>query len=159
MLGKVSPLDVQITLDHCQQDNASAAAVLSTQSVGLRTDVTGFGLLGHLQTTLPHGLGATIDASTVPLLPGAVEAYRRGVRPTILEANQRVTQPALSDGLTAEVSALLHDPQTSGGLLISLPQEQAEQAVSALVKAGYTQASIIGSLTANTTIEVRNQWG
>lgn len=147
MLGKVDPSAVQSVFAHCQQSNAAAAGVLAGFDVGLRTDVTGFGLLGHLHSTLPTGLGASLTLATVPMLAGAREAYERGVRPSLLEANQRVTAPNLRGAFSASDSALLHDPQTSGGLLVSLPSHQAKSALEALWHAGYPDGRQIGTLT------------
>lgn len=164
MLGKVSPLDVQTALDHCEQDNGGAAIVLDDFKVGLRTDVTGFGLLGHLQTLLPGtpGLGARIESSAVPILPGASTAFEAGVRPTILEANQRATAGSLlassSPSMTPEVSALLHDPQTSGGLLVSVAQAETDAVLAALRAAGYLHSARIGSLTTTGKLEVVESW-
>lgn len=158
MLGKVHPLSVQAVMDHCEQDNAAAAVVFAEHAVGLRTDVTGFGLLGHLQTSLPAGLGASIDASRLPVLDGALDAYRRGVRPTILSANQSATASALNNPLQPEVSAILHDPQTSGGLLVSVPAPSENAVLSALQSAGYTAAQTVGVLTPSGKLEVTKQW-
>ena len=158
LFRSVSPLDVQTTLEHCEQDNARAAEVLAGFDVGLRTDVTGFGLLGHLQTSLPLGLGASINARTLPVLPGALLAYSAGVRPTILTANQKVTRPMLREEPAPEVSALLHDPQTSGGLLVSVRSEQAEAANAALIHAGYSHSCIIGAITNDGRVEVSGSW-
>jgi selenide,water dikinase len=158
MLGRVHPLAVQAVMDHCQQDNAAAATILARHTVGLRTDVTGFGLLGHLQTSLPSGVGAKIDGASIPILAGALEAYRLGVRPTILSANQSATASALSVSLTPQVSAILHDPQTSGGLLVSVARDEAQAVISALHAAGYTRAHTIGVLNATSKLEVTDQW-
>ena len=132
--------------------------VLSAFDVGLRTDVTGFGLLGHLQSSLPSGLGAKLDVDALPLLPGALTAYRAGVRPTILNANQQVTRPMLHAEPTADVSALIHDPQTSGGLLFSLSSKHAQAAISALVDAGYSHSCVIGMVTNDGVLEVAGSW-
>ena len=158
MLGKINPIHVQTTLEHCEQDNARAAEVLGEYDVGLRTDVTGFGLLGHLQSSLPSGLGAFVDVRSLPLLPGAVSAYHAGVRPTILSANQKVTRPLLLKEPAPEVSALLHDPQTSGGLLVSVPSEQAEAINDALIDAGYSFSRVIGTVTNSGKLEVSGSW-
>ena len=158
MLGRVHPLAVQAVMDHCQQDNAAAANILARHTVGLRTDVTGFGLLGHLQTSLPSGVGAKIDGASIPILAGALEAYHLGVRPTILSANQSATASALSVSLTPQVSAILHDPQTSGGLLVSVARDEAQAVISALHAGGYTRAQTIGVLNATSKLEVTDQW-
>ena len=156
MLAKADPDAIQATFDACEQDNSEAARQIAGEAVGLRTDVTGFGLLGHLQATLPQGLGARLVFADIPVLPGAVAAFHAGVRPSILEANQRVTAELLShrESLDPAVSALLHDPQTSGGLLFSLPASRAQAVVSALRKAGYTEAAVIGALDPTSRIEV-----
>ena len=147
MLGKVHPHAVETALKHCEQDNAQAARILEPYATGLRTDVTGFGLLGHLQTEVPDGLGACVSAKAIPLLPGALDAFRAGIRPTILDANQRATAQALCNAPSPEISGLLHDPQTSGGLVVSVAQSDVEAVLAALHAAGYDQSAWIGRLT------------
>ena len=154
MVAKVDPAAVQAAFDACQQDNSEAASQIAGEAVGLRTDVTGFGLLGHLQSSLPEGLGAKLEFGLIPVLDGAQAAFEAGIRPSILEANQRVTAPVLAQPLDKTSSALLHDPQTSGGLLFSLPVERADGVVAALREAGYAQATVIGVITDTSTIEV-----
>ena len=148
MLGRVLPQHVQAAFDHCEQDNAAAATAVADCAIGLRTDVTGFGLLGHLLSSLPDGLGAILDADALPLLAGAREAFDAGVRPSILAGNQRATAGHVSADLPASLGALLHDPQTSGGLLLSLPAAEAAKALKALRAAGYPAATEIGRLHA-----------
>jgi selenide,water dikinase len=94
------------------------------------TDVTGFGLIGHArEMALASGVTVEIDAAAVPLLPGALEYARRGAIPGGLKNNQAFAscdvEPA--EGTAAEVEALLYDPQTAGGLLVSLPEAAAER--------------------------------
>ena len=164
MLGRVLPQDVQAAFDHCEQDNAAASAAVADFALGLRTDVTGFGLLGHLLSSLPEGHGAVLDASALPLLAGARTAFDAGVRPSILSGNQRATAGQVSPDLPESLSALLHDPQTSGGLLLSLPATEAAKAVKALRAAGYPEASGIGHLKAISPggaalrVEVTGSW-
>ncbi len=160
MLGRVSPQAVQDAFDHCQQDNAAAASVLADFASGLRTDVTGFGLLGHLLAELSatqheepsSKLAARLFTSALPLLDGAQDAFTAGVRPSILAGNQRATegkvtmQARAARYLPDTLSAILHDPQTSGGLLVSLPPEQGEAALTALRAAGVVKAAHIGTL-------------
>ncbi len=148
MVGRVLPQHVQAAFEHCVQDNAAASAAVADFAIGLRTDVTGFGLLGHLLSSLPDGLGAVLDADALPLLAGAREAFDAGVRPSILAGNQRATAGHVSADLPESLGALLHDPQTSGGLLLSLPAAEAPKALKALREAGYPAATEIGRLHA-----------
>ena len=164
MVGRVLPQDVQAAFEHCEQDNAAASAALADFDIGLRTDVTGFGLLGHLLSSLPEGHGAVLDASVLPLLTGARDAFDAGVRPSILSGNQRATAGHVSPDLPESLSALLHDPQTSGGLLLSLPAAEATKAVKALRAAGYPEATEIGHLKTMSSegavlrVEVTGSW-
>jgi selenide,water dikinase len=164
MVGRVLPQDVQAAFEHCEQDNAAAAAALANFDIGLRTDVTGFGLLGHLLSSLPQGLGALIHTEALPLLTGARDAFDAGVRPSILSGNQRATAGHASPDLAESLSAMLHDPQTSGGLLFSLPVAEASAAVMALREAGYREAAEIGGLRdlltaeAGLKVEVEGSW-
>lgn len=86
------------------------------------TDVTGFGLLGHLQEMLTDQLAATVRYTKVPVLSGVQEAIDRGIASSLLPANRRFLQSVdVSAGL--DVSLLL-DPQTAGGLLLGVPEEK-----------------------------------
>ena len=130
MLGRVLPQHVQAAFDHASR-NAAAAAAVADCAIGLRTDVTGFGLLGHLLSSLPDGLGAVLDADALPLLAGAREAFDAGVRPSILAGNQRATAGHVSADLPASLSAVFHDPQTGSGAAV-LPAAEAAKALKAL---------------------------
>ncbi|MEM9779587.1 MAG: AIR synthase-related protein, partial [Pseudomonadota bacterium] len=107
------------------------------------TDVTGFGLAGHLLAMLrASGASATLKLGAIPLLPGALDLAEAGTRSTLFEANKR---RAPLDKETPRAN-LLQDPQTSGGLLAALPAAEAEGCVSRLRSAGY-HAAHIGQIT------------
>ena len=94
------------------------------------TDITGFGLLGHgRELALGSGVTLEIEASTVQFLPGASEYAAAGAIPGGLKNNREFVSDsvALDGNLPGEVEALLYDPQTSGGLLISLPPADADK--------------------------------
>ena len=111
------------------------------------TDVTGFGLLGHLlEMARPSGVDAGLRMSALPLLEGAVECVARGIVSSLQGDNERV-RPALRNPEQFEKDPrypLLFDPQTAGGLLASVPQDRAEACVVALRALGYPDAAIIG---------------
>ncbi|MGR3756015.1 MAG: selenide, water dikinase SelD, partial [Tranquillimonas sp.] len=135
--------DVARALDLMQQDQGAAARILGAAHA--MTDVTGFGLAGHLLGLLDaSGLGAEIDLAAVPLMPGAADLARRGIRSTLFPANAeaaaRMTLPGRPE------AALLFDPQTAGGLLAALAPPAAADALDRLRAAGY-QAALIGTLS------------
>jgi selenide,water dikinase len=120
--------------------NASAARILRAHGVTACTDVTGFGLAGHLaEMTRASGVAATIWRDVVPVLPGALELVAQGIESTLAPDNARAV-PNLN---TEARERVLIDPQTSGGLLGGVPSGRAGACLRALIAAGMT-AAIIG---------------
>lgn len=119
-----------------------AAAILSPHAHAM-TDVTGFGLAGHLgNICAASGVGAEVAVQAIPLLPGALRLAEAGIRATLDPQNRA----ALAGRVTAPESALgalVFDPQTAGGLLAAVDAEQADGVVAALRKAGH-DAALIG---------------
>jgi selenide, water dikinase len=117
----------------------TAAAVLAPVARAM-TDVTGFGLAGHLLEMLEaSGVAAELRLDDVPLMPGALALAEAGVGSSLLPANLA----ALGGRLTGEIAAggaLLADPQTAGGLLAAVPEELAVELVAALRAAGHKAA-------------------
>lgn len=126
---------------------ASEAAVLARAGAGAMTDVTGFGLLGHLRRlAAASGVDAELLLSAAPMLPGAEALAAAGVQSSLAPANRAALFGALSGGGTDDPrEALLYDPQTAGGLLAALPAEAAASAIEDLESAGI-DARIIGRL-------------
>ena len=88
------------------------------------TDITGFGLVGHLrEMLLASDVSATISASTIPLLPGALDCVHAGHIPGGLGNNRDFAECAVGygAGVAGDLRTMLYDPQTAGGLLISTP--------------------------------------
>lgn len=109
------------------------------------TDVSGFGLAGHLgEMLVASGLGAVLEASALPALPGARALLARGVRSSYAAQAAEAAPPLL--GGDATTHALLCDPQTSGGLLFGVPAHRAGEALAALHAAGESEAAVIGTL-------------
>ncbi len=122
-------------------NRAAAGAMLAAGAHGC-TDVTGFGLIGHArEMALASAVTIEIDAACVEFLPGAIDYARRGALPGGLKNNREFASCAvdLARRLAPEIESLLYDPQTSGGLLISLPEAGA-RAIAAQLPA----ARIIG---------------
>lgn len=111
------------------------------------TDITGFGLLGHLlEMVRASKTSAELMADKVPLINGVREYYQAGTVPGGTLQNLAYTEPYLQwkDGTTESTKAILADAQTSGGLLISTPQDTADKLLEEIRKGGATEASIIG---------------
>lgn len=133
---------VQAALDAMDQSQAMAATILAPVAHAM-TDVTGFGLAGHLSNILKASrVGARVDLEAVPLMDGAVELAALGVRSSLWDANRAAVGWEMPDTPQA---ALLFDPQTSGGLLAAVPAGKARSATSELKKSGYS-AAIIGEI-------------
>ena len=123
---------------------AQAAAILAPLAHAM-TDVTGFGLAGHLGEMLAEdGLGALLSTGAIPLLPLAAEIVAAGTEAHLAAANRAGAPPVHGAG---PVAALLNDPQTAGGFLAALPPEVAAGALAALHAAGEVDAADIGMVT------------
>jgi selenide,water dikinase len=106
--------------------NRRTAELIANVQVHAVTDITGFGLLGHAAEIARHsGVGLQIEAGALPLLPGALSYARHGIIPGGLKRNRDYLETGGHVSYAASVEEplrlLLHDPQTSGGLLIALP--------------------------------------
>lgn len=129
--------------------NKTAAEVMLNIGVSAVTDVTGFGLLGHLREMVQGGnVGASIAASYVPLLPAVEALAEQGAVPGGTRANMRSTHSAVEydTTLTDTMRLILNDAQTSGGLLIAVPAEKSARLVEDMRAAGVTAAAVIGEI-------------
>ncbi len=117
------------------------------------TDVTGFGILGHLMEMANAAHSKFIlDFSQLPFYPHARDMYAKGETTGSNKANQAMVNTYALDirrTLTQVDQGLLYDPQTSGGLVFSLPATDAPALVSLLKKQGVPHAAVIGEVTAN----------
>ena len=165
----------QPLLDAMLRSNQPAAELLDKYDVLAATDVTGFGLAGHLLEMLRAAdLAAEIDLASVPLLPGAAELFKEGLESTLapenrgveaeMDISQSLTLMGWIGGLDAvavwgekreDVShwlrehaafAALFDPQTCGGLLIATTAEQTESLMKELKQVGDARAAVVGSV-------------
>jgi len=129
--------------------NDAAAEVARRLGATAATDVTGFGLAGHLGDLLQaSACGARVEVSRLPALPGAIELFAAGARSTAHEETRRAAR-----GLTIQSDLagdprleLLFDPQTSGGLLLALPSSSAEELVAEVTAKTGLAAAIIGDV-------------
>jgi selenide, water dikinase len=132
--------------------NKISSEIAQRFSVHGMTDVTGFGLIGHArEMALGSKVGLRITASRVPLLEGALTCVDQGYVPGGLLANRDFAECLVTyaETVPANLRTLLYDPQTAGGLLISLPAAEADQLVLELHSAGIFSASHIGEVFAS----------
>jgi selenide,water dikinase len=138
--------------------NRQAAACFRDHGATACTDITGFGLLGHtVEMIRASNVNAEIDLDPLPILDGAADTVRLGILSSLQPANVRLEQ-AVSNGNDArhhEHYPLIFDPQTSGGLLASLPPERAQSCLEALHALGYEHAAIVGRVTAKSDRQAR----
>jgi selenide,water dikinase len=130
--------------------NRDAAEAALEAGVHAMTDVTGFGLLGHLlEMCTASNVQAVVDVSTLPLLPGAVDLAEKGLVPGGTRRNLDHARKALTlEGQVPELDQLIAaDAQTSGGLLIAVSQEKVERLVALLKQKGTPAAAVIGEIT------------
>lgn len=132
--------------------NRDAADAMREAGASAATDVTGFGLLGHLRNVVAaSGVGATIWASEVPVLDAARAYVARGIAPGGTHANLRflADHVRFDDDVSREERLLLADAQTSGGLLIAIAKERLPTLLSALGARGTPAAAVVGEITAS----------
>ena len=148
-LLKVRGRWIDAALDSMCVSNARGAQILRDFGATACTDLTGFGLLGHLvEMTRPSGVDAELDLGALPVLDGAQETAVAGILSSLQPANVRLRRALRNQAemLDHPRYRLIFDPQTAGGLLASVPGERAAACVAALCTAGYTHTAVIGRI-------------
>lgn len=130
------------------QLNRYAAEVMERYEVHACTDITGFGLLGHsFELSAASAVDIELDSTAIPLLPEAAEAASMGLVPAGAYANREyLKQIVFHSTVPVNVQDLLFDPQTSGGLLMSLPAGQVNAILRDMRAAGVDAANCIGKI-------------
>jgi selenide,water dikinase len=155
LAGEAHPAWIDAALTTMQSDQAPLVALLARHGCCACTDITGFGLLGHLGEMLGGAVRVQLDLAAIPAHAGALQLLERGVTSSLAPAN--ATALALLDAggpvqLLGEASPerlqLLIDPQTCGPLLAALPEERAPEALRALHASGFAEAAVIGRVAA-----------
>ncbi len=130
--------------------NRAAAEAMTTAGVTTTTDVTGFGLAGHLsEIAVQSGVEAEVYAESIPLFSGVLELVRDGVISGAVERNREYASAFVKPekGVGEDLETVLYDPQTSGGLLVAVRKSKAPGFLAALQKKGVGQAAVIGRIT------------
>ena len=154
MAGAAQPQWIDAALAQMQQCQASLVELLNHRGCRACTDVTGFGLLGHLGEMLaasPENCRVTLEPAAIPALPGALALLSAGWASSLAPSNasalallgERIELQRQAD---AAHQALLIDPQTCGPLLAAIPGDQLAEALSDLQQAGFGEAAVIGQV-------------
>jgi selenide,water dikinase len=149
MRGKAKGRWIDGALAAMLQSSREAARCLHDHGATACTDVTGFGLLGHLvEMARPSGVDVVLSLDALPLLDGALDTVRLGIFSSLQPQNVRLRRAIRAVEAFAQSPRLplIFDPQTAGGLLASVPGERANACLAALHDRGYADAAIIGSV-------------
>lgn len=146
--AEMFPESVKIAYAEMVRLNKYAAEIMANYSVHACTDITGFGLLGHLfELTEASAINVTVNSVKVPVLPDALAAAEMGFVPAGVYNNRKhYTAVNFAENVSEAMRDVLFDPQTSGGLLIALSKDEAMVMTEQMVSAGIT-AAVIGEIT------------
>ncbi len=137
--------------------NRRAAELAAPLTISAATDITGFGLIGHLyEMVRENGLGAVVDTSQLPLFPGVWDAIDAKAFTGAHRTNREYVE-SFNIPVTAALEKygqIVFDPQTSGGLLLALPENEASGLVESLISEGHS-AACIGRITEDASIVVQ----
>ncbi len=156
--GKLPLKDLEPLLPQVAALNRAAMEIALKFGVHSCTDITGFGILGHaLEMATASSVRIELEFSALPSYPNAVDMYRKGETTGSNRANSKLVEDSLH--ICARLSEGQHqwlfDPQTSGGLLLSVPAPLAETIVNQLKGAGVSSACVIGKVESSHHPEIR----
>tara|TARA_B100001123_G_scaffold329350_1_gene370921 strand:- start:39 stop:758 length:720 start_codon:yes stop_codon:yes gene_type:complete len=154
MRGEAESDWIDVAVASMTRSLGPVADILMEHETTAVTDVTGFGLAGHLGELLKaSGVDAALNLAALPVLKGACEVIARGFESSAAPGNQMRARTLLADpgDWSNSELALICDPQTSGGLLAGVPPDKAEACIAALWKVGETSA-IIGQVEPRTGV-------
>jgi len=148
--GGIASQEVIETVTHLMATlNRDAAGVMTTYPVSACTDITGFGLLGHLAEMLSNtSIGIRLESKAIPIIPEAIEYAKGGLIPggTFKNKAFRSSLITLAPHIDTVMVDILFDPQTSGGLLMGVSKNTAGDLLEDLKVHGVTQSAIIGEV-------------
>jgi selenide,water dikinase len=153
-IGRASESAVEEISQSMAELNRVSSEVMREMRVTTATDVTGFGLMGHLsEMVVQSGVTAEVYASQVPVFDGVMGCVRQGVISGAVERNKEFAfqYVKVEKGVNKEMKEVLYDPQTSGGLLISISGKKSDKLVSLLKKKGVVHAAVIGRIVSRSS--------
>ena len=147
--GAASPEVIDVVTRLMTTLNRDAASVMTAHPVSACTDITGFGLLGHIAEMLSNtSIGIRLESKAIPIIPETIEFARNGFIPGGAFKNKAFRSSLLSPAPHVDrvLIDILFDPQTSGGLLMGVGKDNAGDLLENLKTAGVTEAAIIGEV-------------
>jgi selenide,water dikinase len=152
--GRVSEATIADAIAIMSTLNREAAEAMLETGIAAATDVTGFGLIGHLLQMLGPGTAAELDVEAIPVLPEALDLATAGILPGGSRRNMEALSPQVDIEADVATRAALFDAQTSGGLLIAVARERTQRLLANLRARRVDGATRIGSITAAGPIKV-----
>lgn len=150
-IGRASESALKAVSQSMAELNNISSEVMRKMRVTTATDVTGFGLLGHLsEMAVQSKVTAEIYAGQVPVFDGVLECVQKGIISGAVDRNKEFATQYVKagKGVSKEMTEVLYDPQTSGGLLISIREDKSEKLIALLKKRGVAHAVVIGKVVA-----------
>lgn len=128
--------------------NKYAAIAFDEVDVNSVTDITGFGLLGHtLEMAKASDVCIEINSNEVPIINSTIDFAKMGIIPEGMYKNMSyMSDDVESEGIEQHIMDILYDPQTSGGLLVSVEKEKADELINKMIENGSIEAKIIGNV-------------
>jgi selenide, water dikinase len=149
MQGRAEPQWIDHAIATMLQSNYRAAQIFYQYGATACTDITGFGLAGHVLEMIPPELAVELYLDRLPILPGAQTTTAEGIVSSLYGQNSQVVTAIANHATMAKHPhfPLLFDPQTSGGLVASIPADAIAACLNTLHQAGYADSACIGSVT------------
>lgn len=157
-LGRASPASLNAVSRSMAELNRVPAEIMVEMGATSATDVTGFGLLGHLsEMVVQSRVTAEVYADRLPLFPGVLKAIRENLISGAVERNKEFAAQyvTVEENISPERETVCYDPQTSGGLLIAISEKQADTLITVLHEKGIRRAAAIGRIKAESAGEIR----
>jgi len=150
MLAQANGKLVDVALSSMLQSNKTAMETIKAFDISGCTDITGFGLLGHAFEMLgkqsDNALGIKIDYKAIPMFDGVCELFNKGYFASLARNNHASLRSVLTADVNNNSFPSLFDPQTSGGLLFSVPVHQADDCLNRLHQNGFSKSCVIGEV-------------
>jgi selenide,water dikinase len=146
-IGKASARALTAISQSMTELNKIPSEIIAEMEINTATDVTGFGLLGHLsEMVFQSGVTAEVYADRVPVFDEVLDCLKQGIISGAIERNREYASKFVkaAEDVGEEMELVLYDPQTSGGLLIAVGKEKADSLISRLKKKGVRHAAAIG---------------
>jgi selenide,water dikinase len=154
--GKASQASEDAAIDAMRTLNNVASVSASAVGASAVTDITGFGLAGHArEVAMASGVTLNLQMSDIPQLLDALAYYRKGLVTRASASNRSANEDDVDATVAdSELTELLYDPQTSGGLLISVSEDRVDSMLTQMQDIGCEGAVVVGHVSAHDTVSI-----